>query len=94
MSRVSRGELTLRTTARYRRSRWKEKVQIMDKFVAATGYSRKHAIALLMHSPTDGGTPLVVGGAKAARASRRYDAPVREALVTVWKTANWSEPLK
>jgi hypothetical protein len=45
----SRREMVNRIADRYRESMWGEKRQILDEFVAATGYGRKHAIALLNH---------------------------------------------
>ena len=43
MTLPTRSELLARTIPRYRTARWRDKVRILDEFVAATGYSRKHA---------------------------------------------------
>lgn len=47
MSKRSKDELTRRIHARYLRSSRGEKTRILDEFVAATGYHRKHAIRKL-----------------------------------------------
>lgn len=61
---------------RYRvaRSR-REKGQILDEFVARTGYHRKHALRLMR--PQTGGPP----------DRRVYDDRVREAVIIAWETA-------
>ena len=65
---------------RYGQVRGREKIQILDQFVAATGYSRKHAINVLNHPPASEGHSI--------RRPRRYDARVEQALVSLWKVAN------
>jgi hypothetical protein len=47
MSKKSKDELTKRTHARYLQASKSEKTRILDEFVAATGYHRKHAIRKL-----------------------------------------------
>lgn len=47
MSKKSKDELTKRTQARYLQASKAEKTRILDEFVAATGYHRKHAIRKL-----------------------------------------------
>jgi hypothetical protein len=47
----SKRELLAALHPRYRRASKAEKGQILDEFVAATGYHRKYAIALLGHGP-------------------------------------------
>lgn len=47
MSKKSKDELVKRTHARYLQSSRAEKTAILDEFVAATGYHRKHAIRKL-----------------------------------------------
>jgi hypothetical protein len=47
MSKKSKDELTKRIHARYLQSTKTEKTRILDEFVAATGYHRKHAIRKL-----------------------------------------------
>ena len=81
MSLLSRRELLARTSARYRAARWCDKGHILDEFVVATGYSRKHALTLLNHcEPARPKTP--------RHRQRFYDDAVQEALITVWKAAN------
>jgi len=74
-------ELLDRLTPRYRISTWKEKGLILDEFVSGTGYDRKHSVKLLNRG-IQGKPP------KRRIPPLRYDAPVRLALVTVWKAAN------
>lgn len=80
LSLKSRQELMAQTADRYGQVRGQEKTQILDEFVAATGYSRKHAITVLNHPPASEG--------HSQRRPRRYDERVERALVSVWKAAN------
>ncbi|MFQ5738115.1 MAG: transposase [Acidobacteriota bacterium] len=82
MSLSSRRELLSRVAHRYNQASWSEKGRILDEFVAATGYGRKHAVTLLNHPPRREATR------KRCRQPRIYDEAVREALVKVWKAAN------
>jgi hypothetical protein len=75
-----RRELLERTAGDYEAARKAVKSQIVDQFVAATGYARKHAITLLNHPP---------GSTSSSRSRRsRYDEQVKRSLVTLWRTAN------
>jgi hypothetical protein len=47
ISMAARAELLGAIRERYRSGGWPEKSQILDEFVAVTGYHRKHAIRLL-----------------------------------------------
>ncbi|HLZ25406.1 MAG TPA: hypothetical protein VKQ30_25060 [Ktedonobacterales bacterium] len=47
MSFQAKRELVARVGPRYREAKRKQKIQILDEFVAATGYDRKYAIRLL-----------------------------------------------
>lgn len=77
----SRKELLAALRPMYAQVTWKEKQQVLDGFVAATGYCRKHAIVLLNgKSNQTVEVPL--------HRSRKYDAEVLEALITVWKASN------
>lgn len=80
MSAKSRNELLLSIRPQYLEAAWREKKELLDGFIAATGYSRKHAITLLSSGIRE--TP------RTRRRNRKYDDEVREALVTVWKAAN------
>ena len=81
MSLGSRRELVKQIVPRYRVSTWKEKGRILDEFLVGTGYARKHAITLL-----NGGISDQEHESRTRR--RRYDNPIHEALVSVWKAAN------
>lgn len=80
LSLKSRRELLAQTADRYGQVRGREKGQILDQFVAATGYRRKHAITVLNHPQLSKG--------HSVRRSRRYDERVEQALVSLWKAAN------
>jgi hypothetical protein len=76
----SKHELVTAVQRRYARVGRAEKGQILDEFVAATGYHRKWAIGLLRHGPPParpgrGGRPRV------------YSAVVVGALRTVWEAS-------
>ena len=76
----SKHELVTAVQRRYARAGRAEKGQILDEFVAATGYHRKWAIELLRHGPPParsgrGGRPRV------------YSAVVVGTLRTVWEAS-------
>lgn len=80
MSIEGRYELIARTSSRYRAANLQDKKQILDEFIAASGYTRKHAI-------------YVLNNAKARTSGKRkrpavYDTEVKEALVDLWQYAN------
>jgi hypothetical protein len=84
MSLQSRKELTLQIREQYNKSAWKEKIKILDGFIAATGYGRKHAISLLNSIDTD-----IKFLAQAKKATQsKYGIEVKEALTKVWLAAN------
>lgn len=77
----AREELIRAIGERYRASRRVEKKQILDEFVAVTGFHRKHAIRVIRTSalraaPTRRPRP------------RLYDAAVRDALVVLWEASD------
>ena len=76
----TRVELVRAIGERYRAGTRKEKLRILDEFVAVTGYHRKHGIRVLN---TEGSMAL----AKRSR-SRVYDEAVREALVVLWEASD------
>jgi hypothetical protein len=49
MSLSARRELLSRTSVCYRVAQRRDKGRILDEFVVATGYTRKHALWLLNH---------------------------------------------
>jgi len=82
MSLNARKELLVCIRQQYQKARWKEKRKILDGFIAATGYKRKYAIALI-NQPEN----------KEVRQNKRvkpiiYNDGVRQSLLTVWYAAN------
>jgi hypothetical protein len=80
MSLKSKQELLEALHVAYSQASWMEKTQILDGFIAATGYCRKYAIILL-------------NSEMSSKARKRVRAPiygesVREALTTIWLAAN------
>ena len=84
MSLQARRELLFRIKGRYQQASKKEKTEILNGFIQATGYGRKHAITVLT-APSGGVEPL-----KPDRKIRRakYDLEVHQALSAVWNAAN------
>ena len=78
---ASRKELMAAVGQRYRSASGVEKRQILDEFVALTGYHRKHALRVLNH-------PESCRGKDRRPRSRIYDEAVREALVIMWEAAD------
>ena len=77
MSKNSKDELTKRTHARYLRASRAAKMRILDEFVAATGYHRKHAIRKLRS-----GIPECHRERRGRQ--RTYTGEVVRALAEVW----------
>jgi hypothetical protein len=82
VSMAMREELVAATSGRYVSSGRIEKKQILDEFVAVTGFHRKHAMRLLRSGPTAGSS----GGPRPGR--RLYDDAVRTALIVVWEASD------
>lgn len=80
MSAKSRQELMEALSERYRQGTRTAKHQILDEFVAVTGYHRKHAIRLLTLGRLE-----PVG--RQAR-PRRYGQAVAEALLVIWEASD------
>lgn len=80
MSLATRRELVRVISERYASSTHVERARILDEFVAATGYHRKHAIRVLAAHPK-------TAAPREARL-RLYDAAVREALIVLWETSD------
>ncbi len=80
MTLATRRELVHSIRQRYLASTHAERARILDEFVAATGYHRKHAIRVL------------VGKAKPSLPReprlRLYDAAVRDALIVLWEASD------
>jgi hypothetical protein len=81
VSMAVRDELVVTIAKRYGDGLRREKVRILDEFVAVTGYHRKHAMRLLRQ-----GRPVKRSGPRLAR--RVYDEAVREALVVLWEASD------
>ncbi len=81
MSPTSKRELLKAIRPRYTLGRRPAKEQILDEFVAATGYHRKYAIHLLNHPP-----PRRVAKRRPRRS--KYGGRVQAALEKVWRVAN------
>jgi len=81
MSLTSRRELLASLRPKYRDSNWVEKSKILDGFITSTDYDRKYAI-LLLNSAEEPVKP------KQRLRTQKYDEQVRQALISVWYTAN------
>lgn len=81
MSLVSRRELTSVMGPRYRAARRPDKSRLLNEFVAATGYERKYAIAVLNQ-------PAEARPRRPRVNARRYTPQVKDALVKLWRIAD------
>jgi hypothetical protein len=81
VSAEARSELLRAVSDRYRRGDRKERLRILDEFVATTGYHRKHAIRILHGEAPVGGTGTFVR-------ARINDEAVRQALVVLWESSD------
>src|SRR5688572_29405222 len=77
----TRLELVAAIGERYRAASKKDKVAILDEFVAITGHHRKHAIRVLNERGSK-------AEEKKRSRSRVYDEAVREALVVLWEASD------
>ena len=79
ISMSARKELISALRVRYRSAAFSERIEILDEFVALTGYHRKHAIRLLREEATE----------KEARARNCvYDEAVRQTVTLLWEAAD------
>jgi hypothetical protein len=78
MSQRSRKELVTAVQERYLKACKVGKKQILDEFVAATGYHRKYAIRILGHRPK-------IRGLKKPGRPKEYGPDVIRALATIWE---------
>lgn len=78
MSHRSKKELLEVIRPRYLKATRKEKKQILDEFIAATGYHRKYAIRVLKHQSKS-------KGLKKPGRQKVYDDAVIQALTTIWE---------
>jgi len=79
-------ELVRVLVAQYQKSSKKDKTQILDQFIAVSGYHRKHAIRLL--SGKTGSNSNQSNSCKISRSRRIYDEAVKEALIILWEAAD------
>lgn len=80
LSMATRSELVGAIIQRYRSCSRSNKQQILDEFVAVTGYHRKHAIRVLRCRETK--------PPRDRRQAIRYGADVRGALVVLWEASD------
>lgn len=78
MSYRSKKELLEVIRPRYLKATRKEKKQILDEFIAATGYHRKYAIRVLKHRAKS-------KGLKKSGRQKVYGSDVIQALTTIWE---------
>ncbi len=78
MSYRSKKELLEVIRPRYLKATRKEKKQILDEFIAATGYHRKYAIRVLKHRPKS-------KGLKKPGKQKVYAGDVVQVLTTIWE---------
>ncbi len=78
MSYRSKKELLEVIRPRYLKATRKEKKQILDEFIAATGYHRKYAIRVLKHRPKS-------KGLKKPGKQKVYGSDVIQALTAIWE---------
>jgi hypothetical protein len=83
MSIESRQELLEALRPQYLKANRKEKKQLLNGFVTATGYNRKHAITLLKVAAEK-----IEKRRQKRQRKRVYDDKVWQALVQVWRAAN------
>jgi hypothetical protein len=81
MSTRSKRELLLAVSPRYVTATGATKQQLLDEFVATTGYHRKYALALLNHPPRLRSRPI-----KRPR-EKRYPPAVQRLLIHLWEIA-------
>jgi hypothetical protein len=80
ISMAARAELLGAIRERYRSGGSPEKSQILDEFVAVTGYHRKHAIRLL--------SATAAPAARRRKARCTYGPAVFEALIVLWEASD------
>ena len=79
----AKDELIQVLKVQYRKSLKMEKTQILNQFIAVSGYHRKHAIRLLRGKSNDNND-----SCKIVKSRRIYDEAVKEALIILWEAAD------
>ncbi len=69
----ARKELLIKVRDKYKNAGWKEKVEILNGFIASTGYQRKYAIMLLNSESSK----------KAMRTNKRKKQPISDIYTPV-----------
>ena len=82
MGRTAKQELLATIRDRYRASSRREKIRILDEFIAVTGHHRKHGIRLLAQAGNRDEKTATVRG------RRIYDEAVREAVILIWEASD------
>lgn len=80
MSMQAKKELVHRMRWQYLEADWKGKIEILNAIVAATGYHRKYAIAILRKQPKR--------LQMLREPKKKYDEDVKSALIMIWNAAN------
>jgi len=88
ISNHTREELLEILRNRYHNSSKKEKISILDEFVAVSGYHRKYAIRLLGNQICRNGQMQVGTFPEIYKSRRIYDEAVKEALIVTWEAAD------
>jgi hypothetical protein len=83
MSLQLRRELLFRIKEGYQLAPWKEKVKLLDGFIATTGYQRKYAIALLHQVKSE-----LADNKNKLHKNCQYDGAVQQILIAIWNAAN------
>ncbi len=86
ISTQAKAELVGALGQRYRESSKMTKTQILDEFIAVSGYHRKHAIRLFSDK-TDNGVNRN-NPSQVYHSRRIYDEAVKEALIVTWEAAD------
>src|SRR4051812_39963471 len=86
MSRKARQEMLASIQARYKAGDWRTKNQLLDGFIAATGYDRKYAIKLLNSEIKE--EKEEVNKQKKRGRSPYYDEAVVKVLEVLWNASN------
>ncbi len=88
MSLQARRELVSSVRMKYKKSVWKKKNDILNGFVAATGYQRKYAIKLLNKEETAQSLERKRKRKRKRKTKPKYNQAVHTALITTWRAAN------
>ena len=80
MSKNARQELLRSLQPQYKKASWKQKQKLLDGFVIATGYNRKHAVTLL-NKPSP-------KSKQSTRQRKRHYADLEAAVIQLWNAGN------